>query len=199
MENKASDNPILFLAIAVFIICFIMLPTFYNNNRELCNKAILDISLFKLGFFTHFSAKALDNYKTILAMNPSTMSWQEVSLVLNYTGQWVKYPYATLLLIMGIVAVCLNKKSQLYRRFSMQSLAEHNQEHFACIYPVVGKGKYLQSVESFDQGNWKIARTPAQFCVENKVVSYTDIAPPTIQWTQMTIKTHNYLNLHIQT
>ncbi len=25
------------------------------------------------------------------------------------------------------------------------------------------------------------------------------IAPPTIQWAQMTIKIHNYLNLHIQT
>ncbi len=174
MENRDSDNPILLVTIGFFIIFFIFLPSLYNANKEFCNKIILEISLFNLGFFTHFSEKALENYQTILAMKSNTMTWREISLVLKYTGEWVKYPFAILVLFMGIISLCLNKKSLLYRKFSMKSLSEHNKEHFASIFPVTGKGEYLQSLDSFDNGNWKIARTPAQFCVENKILTYQD-------------------------
>ncbi len=135
---------------------------------------ILKVSLFHIGFFTHFSDKAIENYLTIQAMAPSHMSWNEVYLVLAYTGTWVKYPFAVLLALMGTIALCLNKKSLLYRKFSMDSLAKHNQNFFPCIYPVVGKGKALQTIESYDLGLWQIARTPAQFCVEHQLVNYAD-------------------------
>lgn len=35
------------------------------------------------------------------------------------------------------------------------------------LRPVVGRGKYLLSRESYDNGPWRIARTPVQFAVEH--------------------------------
>ncbi len=173
-NNRATDNPILVFGVGIFLVFFLILPMLYATNRELFNAIILEISLFQLGFFTHFSEKAIENYQTILAFNPADMSWQEVKTVLRYSGALARYPFMLLLLIMGIVAIFLKKKNNLYRQFSMKSLSEHNQEFYPCIAPVVGKGDYLQSTKSFDEGHWKIARTPVQFCVENKLVTYPD-------------------------
>ncbi len=48
-----------------------------------------------------------------------------------------------------------------------------------------------------------LIETSAQLLIFNKnlflLLRSLNIAQPTIQWTQITIKTHNYLNLHIQT
>lgn len=172
METKPSDNPIFVVAIFIFLIFFLLIPSIYNSNRVFFNTLLLDISLFNIGFFTHFSEKAVANYQTIKAMNPHNLVWEQISVVLYYTGTWAKYPFMLLLAIMGVVGIFLNKKSQLMRRFSMESLSEHNAEHFPCIAPVVGRGDYLQALESFDKGRWQIARTPVQFCVEHNLVRY---------------------------
>jgi hypothetical protein len=55
----------------------------------------------------------------------------------------------------------------LVRRLNMDSLLRNNAESFACLHPVVGRGKELLSPDSYDSGNWRIARSPLQFAVEH--------------------------------
>ena len=87
--------------------------------------------------------------------------------VLRYTGSWIRWPFALLLVLFGVAAIFMGRVGSLVRRFNMESLLRNNAESFPCLRPVVGRGKYLLSPESHDSGPWKIARTPVQFALEN--------------------------------
>ncbi len=82
--------------------------------------------------------------------------------VLRYTGSWIRWPFALLLVLFGVAAIFMGRVGGLVRRFNMESLLENNAESFPCLRPVVGRGKYLLSPESHDSGLWRIARTPEQ-------------------------------------
>ena len=72
-----------------------------------------------------------------------------------------------LLVLFGIASIFMGRISGLVRRFNMESLLRNNAESFPCLRPVVGRGKYLLSPESYDSGPWRIARTPVQFALEH--------------------------------
>ena len=59
-----------------------------------------------------------------------------------------------------------DRVGRLVRRFNMNRLLKNNAASFPCLWPVVGRGSYLLSQKSFDSGLWRIARTPAQFALE---------------------------------
>ena len=87
--------------------------------------------------------------------------------VLNYTGSWIRWPYLLMLGFLGVVSIYLGRAGKFVRRMNMESLLRNNAESFPCLHPVVGRGKYLLSKESFDAGPWRIARTPVQFALEH--------------------------------
>ena len=98
------------------------------------------------------------------------LSWGNHAKVLRYTGSWIRWPFALLLVLFGVAAIFMGRVGSLVRRFNMESLLRNNAESFPCLRPVVGRGKYLLSPESYDSGPWKIARTPAQFALENELL-----------------------------
>ena len=65
------------------------------------------------------------------------------------------------------MSLLLGRTGNLRRRFNMESLLANNAEVFPCLAPVVGRGKTLLAPESYDQGIWRIARSPLQLAVEN--------------------------------
>jgi hypothetical protein len=87
--------------------------------------------------------------------------------ILSYTGKWIRWPLALFLALLGAAALFMGRVNKLIRRLNMESLLRHNAESFPCLLPVVGRGKYLLSPESYDAGHWRIARSPLQFAVEN--------------------------------
>ena len=96
-----------------------------------------------------------------------SLSWETMQKVLRYTGSWIRWPFALLLVLFGVAAIFMGRVGGLVRRFNMESLLKNNAESFPCLRPVVGRGKYLLSPESYDSGLWKVARTPAQFALEH--------------------------------
>ena len=61
-----------------------------------------------------------------------------------------RWPFALLLVLFGIASIFMGRISGLVRRFNMESLLKNNAESFPCLRPVVGRGKYLLSPESYD-------------------------------------------------
>jgi hypothetical protein len=49
----------------------------------------------------------------------------------------------------------------------MQSLLRNNAESFPCLWPVVGRGEALLDPASYDDGPWRLVRSPLQFAVEH--------------------------------
>lgn len=175
MNNPQNnqDSGIMIILFVVFLI-FLIIPAIYAANKELANNIILSMSSFNLSIFANFSDQAYEELQKIKAMDAVSLTFDDVYTILKYTGTWTRYPAMLLLVIMGLVSMFLSRKGGLRRKFSMESLLQHNAQSFPCVTPVVGKGKYLLSQESFDTGLWKVARTPVQFCVENELLEYPD-------------------------
>ena len=134
------------------------------------NRPLLTLAKAQIQVFTPFFDEAQTAWTRIAEADPASLSWGTMQKVLHYTGSWIRWPFALLLVLFGVAAIFMGRVGGLVRRFNMESLLRNNAESFPCLRPVVGRGKYLLSPESYDSGPWKIARTPAQFALENELL-----------------------------
>lgn len=162
-----EDNGSAVLFIAVVLVIFLALPAAYAANAVWVNGFLLDLAKFQLRLFLSFSEEAQKAWAYISSLDPATLTWDKMSAILSYTGKWIRWPLAALLIILGGLAVFLSRTSRLSRNFNMEKLLANNAEVFPCLTPIVGQGKRLLSPSSYDNGPWRIARSPLQYAAEN--------------------------------
>ena len=165
-KNHDSDTQ-MFLIIAGVIVVFFILPMLYAAHAGSINAPFLAFAKLQLKAFLPFSEEVRRLWAELINCDPATLTWENITAILRYSGEWIRWPYALVLLLLGGLAVLYGRTADLTRRFGMDSLLENNAEQFPCLLPVVGRGKYLLSPKSRDSGLWRIARTPVQFCLEN--------------------------------
>jgi hypothetical protein len=95
------------------------------------------------------------------------LTWERMQAVLGYTGKWIRWPFGLFLALFGLASIFMGRVRGLVRRLNMESLLRNNAESFACLCPIVGRGKELLDPRSYDSGNWRIARSPLQFAAEH--------------------------------
>ena len=157
----------LFLWFAFLIIVFIGVPVLYAACSEAVNAWLLSLAKAQIKAFAPFSEEARTAWARISEADPGSLSWETVQKVLRYTGSWIRWPFVLLLVLFGVASIFMGRVGGLVRRFNMESLLRNNADSFPCLRPVVGRGKYLLSPESYDSGPWRIARTPIQFALEH--------------------------------
>ena len=167
MNGRDNREDHLFLWCAFLILIFVVLPALYIAHADSVNRPLLALAKAQIQVFTPFFDEAQTAWTRIAEADPSSLSWETMQKVLRYTGSWIRWPFALLLVLFGVAAIFMGRVGSLVRRFNMESLLRNNAESFPCLRPVVGRGKYLLSPESHDSGPWKIARTPAQFALEH--------------------------------
>lgn len=164
--NGREDQRV-FLWLACLIIVFCIVPLLYAAHPDAVNGPLLHLAKAQLKAFTPFFEEAENAFARIAAADPASLSWDTMQKVLRYTGSWIRWPFLLLLVLFGVTSIFMGRVGDLVRRFNMESLLKNNAESFPCLRPVVGRGKYLLSRESYDAGPWKVARTPVQFALEN--------------------------------
>lgn len=167
MNSRDSRDDHLFLWCAFLVFVFVLLPALYVVYADDVNRPLLALAKAQLQVFTPFFEEAQTAWARIAEADPSSLSWETMWKVLRYTGSWIRWPFVLLLILFGVAAIFMGRVDGLVRRFNMESLLKNNAESFPCLRPVVGRGKYLLSPESYDSGLWKVARTPAQFALEH--------------------------------
>ncbi len=167
MNDRDSRDDHLFLWCVFLIVVFVVLPALYIAHADEVNRPLLALAKAQLKAFTPFFEEAQTAWARIVEADPASLSWETVQKVLHYTGSWIRWPFVLLLVLFGIASIFMGRISGLVRRFNMESLLRNNAESFPCLRPVVGRGKYLLSPESYDSGPWRIARTPVQFALEH--------------------------------
>ena len=167
MNGRDSRDDHLFLWCAFLVLVFVVLPALYIDHADSVNRPLLALAKAQIQVFTPFFEEAHTAWTRIAEADSASLSWETMQKVLNYTGSWIRWPFALLLVLFGVAAIFMGRVGSLVRRFNMESLLRNNAESFPCLRPVVGRGKYLLSPESYDSGPWKIARTPVQFALEN--------------------------------
>lgn len=90
--------------------------------------------------------------------------------ILDYAGSWFRWPLLCCLTVLPVFTFRMGSVEKLTRKFDMEKLLQENSRNFPALLPVVGRGKYLLSRESFDNGPWKLARSPLQFVVEHGIL-----------------------------
>ena len=170
MNGGDNRDNLLFLWFAFLVFAFVLLPVLYIVYADDVNRPLLAMAKAQIQVFTFFSDEAQTAWARIAQADPASLSWETMHKVLNYTGSWIRWPFALLLGLLGIAAIFMGRVNGLVRRFTMESLLKNNAESFPCLRPVVGRGKYLLSPESHDSGLWQIARTPAQFALKNALL-----------------------------
>lgn len=76
-------------------------------------------------------------------------------------GDYIRYPFVILLVVLGIV-VLLTNTTRVYKRiYSMKTLSELENANWPQISPVMGLDLLKENI---DTGPWAMAMTPMQFC-----------------------------------
>ncbi|WP_302441186.1 secretion/conjugation apparatus DotM-related subunit [Bilophila wadsworthia] len=167
MNGRDNRDDHLFLWCAFLILVFVVLPALYIAHADSVNRPLLALAKAQIQVFTPFFDEAQTAWTRIAEADPASLSWETMQKVLHYTGSWIRWPFALLLVLFGVATIFMGRVGGLVRRFNMESLLKNNAESFPCLRPVVGRGKYLLAPESYDSGLWKVARTPAQFALEH--------------------------------
>ena len=167
MSDRDNRDDHLFLWFAFLIIVFIVVPMLYAAYSDDINGPLMALAKAQLKAFVPFSEEAQIAWTRIAEADPALLPWEAVQKVLSYTGAWIRWPFGLFLALFGVASIFMGRTGSLVRRFNMESLLRNNAETFPCLRPVVGRGKYLLSPESYDSGPWRIARTPVQFAVEH--------------------------------
>lgn len=167
MNGRDSRDDHLFLWCAILVFVFVVLPALYVAHADSVNGPLLALAKAQIQVFTPFFEEAQAAWARIAEADPAALSWDTMQKVLHYTGSWIRWPFALLLVLFGVAAIFMGRVGGLVRRFNMESLLKNNAESFPCLRPVVGRGKYLLSPKSYDSGLWKVARTPVQFALEH--------------------------------
>ena len=167
MNGRDSRDDHLFLWYAFLVFVFVLLPALYVVYADDVNRPLLALAKAQIQVFAPFFEEAQTAWARIAEADPASLSWETMQKVLRYTGSWIRWPFALLLVLFGVAAIFMGRVGGLVRRFNMESLLKNNAESFPCLRPVVGRGKYLLSPKSYDSGLWKVARTPAQFALEH--------------------------------
>ena len=166
-RNMDNQENAAFLGLAFVIIVFAMIPAWYAARAGTINGALLALAKFELKIFVPFSGEAQKAWEYISNLDPALLTWERMQAVLSYTGKWIRWPYGLFLVLCGLLSFFMGRVRGLVRRLNMESLLRHNAESFACLHPVVGRGKELLDPGSYDSGNWRIARSPLQFAAEH--------------------------------
>ena len=166
-QNREDLDDHMFLWVVAILLILVVIPAIYVAKAGYINGLLLSLAKMQLKAFVPFSEEAHIAWAHISELDPATLTWEQMQGVLRYTGKWVRWPLALLLVLIGAVAIFMGRTRGLVRRLNMESLLRNNAESFACLRPVVGRGKYLLSPDSYDSGLWRVARTPVQFALEH--------------------------------
>ena len=166
-RNNDNMDTSFFLGVVFLIIAIFVIPAVYAAKADIINGAFLLLAKIQLKSFVPFSEEAQKAWDHIVNIDPASLTWDRMQAILSYTGKWIRWPLAFLLGVLGAVSIFMSRTSKLTRRFNMESLLKNNAESFPCLRPVVGRGAYLLSPDSYDSGPWRFARSPIQFALEH--------------------------------
>lgn len=162
----------MFVLVAAVIILVLVMPSIYamyagNINKPLLQLAKCELWLPALIFPDSDMGVVWRNLQTI---NPADLDWRGMKIILDYAGTWLRWPCLLCLVALLVWSMRWGSVESLKNRYNMEKLLANNAKNFPCLMPIVGKGKYLLSPDSYDKGLWKIARSPVQFALQHSLL-----------------------------
>jgi len=125
------------------------------------------LKLFEISIVSYFTSQLDDVRAFILAADVKTIPYDNVVRVGDLVGNYVRYPFVIIVVVLGCVVYFANSTRVFKRTYSMHDLAQLEKKNWPQIAPVVNLD--LLSVD-IDVGPWAMALTPMQFCKKHKLL-----------------------------
>ena len=101
MNGRDNRDDHLFLWCAFLILVFVVLPALYIAHADSVNRPLLTLAKAQIQVFTPFFDEAQTAWTRIAEADPASLSWGTMQKVLHYTGSWIRWPFALLLVRRG--------------------------------------------------------------------------------------------------
>ncbi len=164
-QGGGADNSLSALWLTVLL--FVTLgAVWYFFHTELVT-FWFNIKLVELNFIDLFTDNADDIKDWIHDIDPSSVSFKEVTEVSREVGYYLMYPAAGTLGIFAFLSYLNNAKTRFTRNFDMNSKASYEMKNWPQITPVVKLDLVSEHVE---KGKWAMAATPMQFAVKHDLL-----------------------------
>ena len=113
MNGRDNREDHLFLWCAFLILIFVVLPALYIAHADSVNRPLLALAKAQIQVFTPFFDEAQTAWTRIAEADPSSLSWETMQKVLRYTGSWIRWPFALLLVLFGVAAIFMGEQDSV--------------------------------------------------------------------------------------
>lgn len=163
-----GDNSASLLWGAAAVIAFLYIIWFVFKAKLV--SFYLMIKLFEVNMLNFITGNRLEQLKgTILSAlkNPDAVPGDVLVHIGNSVGDYLKFPFVILLVILAFVVYFGNSTRVFKRTYNMKDLITAERESWPHITPIIGLDLIKVDI---DKGPWAMAMTPIQFCKKNNLL-----------------------------
>lgn len=132
------------------------------------------IKLAEIDFLSLFTSQLDDARSVILNTDPSKLSFQEVISIGNAVGDFLRYPFALIIIVLAVVVFFSNSTRIFKKIYTMRDLVQLEKGNWPQITPVAPLDLIKTDI---DKGPWAMALTPMQFCKRYHLLEEHKIPP----------------------
>lgn len=125
------------------------------------------IKLFEIGIISYFTPKLDDVRYTILSNDPRNFTFDNVVLIGNAVGDFLRIPFVVLMIVLACVVYFGNTARVFKRSYGMRDLVQFEKANWPQITPIANLDLLGTDL---DKGPWAMALTPIQFCKRNNLI-----------------------------
>lgn len=171
-KGGGEDNSIVIVLLVLggFIFGSFALAAYYGSHKGAINSFIFILAKIQLLPFLPFSENASKVWSFMNTHDPASMTWQQASAILDFSGQFGRWIIAPVMVGIGYLAYKgIFKVDKFKRRFNMKQLLMHNAAIYPCLRPVAFR-KRMISEEPTGTGPWRVMESPMLFALRNGII-----------------------------
>ncbi len=129
------------------------------------------IKSYEIDFISLFTTGLQGLKKALLIMDPASVTFNQVAIVANSVGQYVKYPVIIILIGLASILYFTSSKTAFCKTYSMKRLRDQEVENWPQITPILELDLVNQDI---DKGEWALAQTPMGFAKKHRLLKIED-------------------------
>ena len=170
-QQQSGDNSMAPVWIMAFLILFCVFVWYYGRVHIV--SFVFAITLFQakiVAFVMGPSVLSAEIYM-MSTVDPATVEWQQLVTLTTRVGDYVRYPWCLILVILSFTLYRSDVTLKFKRVHNMKTLRAQEQSNWPCIMPVVNQDLAKQDI---NVGPWAMALSPMEFARKYNLLKKED-------------------------
>lgn len=158
-------------SIILLLIALIAAMWAVSRYRPMVSWIWVHINLFEVSIISLFDDSAVVVKQWIESQPKTAWSYEQMDRLADYTGAYIRWPFALLLGLGGIYALRTSPRFRFRRRLTMEQVLAESAITFPAMRPIANRKKSLLD-EPLTTGPWRMAQHPIEFVIERGLLVY---------------------------